>query len=93
MRQVTSLHRTLVVLAVGLLALAAPLRRICGRPGPRAGSRCPRSMSHEGPRPAGLSSMLDTSRLEQIARLARPDDVTLALEELDCLDRSRAALH
>ena len=25
MRQVTSLHRTLVVLAVGLLALAAPL--------------------------------------------------------------------
>jgi hypothetical protein len=30
MRQVTSLHRTLVVLAVGLLALAAPLIAYAG---------------------------------------------------------------
>ena len=37
MRQVTSLHRTLVVLAVGLLALAAPLIAYAdsGGPGPQ----------------------------------------------------------
>lgn len=37
MRQVTSLHRTLVVLAVGLLALAAPLVAYAdgGGPGPQ----------------------------------------------------------
>lgn len=34
MRQVTSLHRTLVVLAVGLLALAAPLLASASGPGP-----------------------------------------------------------
>jgi len=34
MRQVTSLHRTLVVLAVGLLALAAPLVALAEGPGP-----------------------------------------------------------
>jgi hypothetical protein len=34
MRQVTSLHRTLVVLAVGLLALAAPLLASANGPGP-----------------------------------------------------------
>jgi hypothetical protein len=34
MRQVTSLHRTLVVLAVGLLALAAPLVASASGPGP-----------------------------------------------------------
>lgn len=37
MRQVTSLHRTLVVLAVGLLALAAPLFASASGPGPGAG--------------------------------------------------------
>jgi hypothetical protein len=35
MRQVTSLHRTLVVLAVGLLALAAPLIAYAGDGGPQ----------------------------------------------------------
>jgi len=34
MRQVTSMHRTLVVLAVGLLALAAPLIAYAEGPGP-----------------------------------------------------------
>ena len=34
MRQVTHLHRTLVVLAVGLLALAAPLLAYADGPGP-----------------------------------------------------------
>ncbi len=34
MRQVTHLHRTLVVLAVGLLALAAPLVAYAGHGGP-----------------------------------------------------------
>jgi hypothetical protein len=34
MRQITSLHRTLVVLAVGLLALAAPLVASASGPGP-----------------------------------------------------------
>ncbi len=34
MRQVISLHRTLVVLAVGLLALAAPLVAYAGDGGP-----------------------------------------------------------
>ena len=34
MRQVTSLHRTLVVLAVGLLALAAPLVAYADGTGP-----------------------------------------------------------
>jgi hypothetical protein len=34
MRQVISLHRTLVVLAVGLLALAAPLIASASGPGP-----------------------------------------------------------
>ena len=37
MRQVTSLHRTLVVVAVGLLALAAPLLASAGGPGPSGG--------------------------------------------------------
>ena len=37
MRQVTSLHRTLVVLAVGLLALAAPLIAYANNGGPGAG--------------------------------------------------------
>ena len=34
MRQVTHLHRTLVVLAVGLLALAAPLVALANEAGP-----------------------------------------------------------
>jgi hypothetical protein len=34
MRQVTRMHRTLVVLAVGLLALAAPLVALAEGPGP-----------------------------------------------------------
>lgn len=37
MRQVTHLHRTLVVLAVGLLALAAPLLAYADGPGPTGG--------------------------------------------------------
>ncbi len=37
MRQVTHLHRTLVVLAVGLLALAAPLVALAGDGGPAGG--------------------------------------------------------
>jgi hypothetical protein len=37
MRQVTSLHRTLVVLAVGLLALAAPLVAYADGSGPGVG--------------------------------------------------------
>ncbi len=37
MRQVASLHRTLVVLAVGLLALAAPLVAYAGNGGPGTG--------------------------------------------------------
>ena len=38
MRQVTSLHRTLVVLAVGLLALAAPLVAYATAARPAGGS-------------------------------------------------------
>ena len=34
MHQVTRMHRTLVVLAVGLLAVAAPLVAQAGGPGP-----------------------------------------------------------
>jgi hypothetical protein len=37
MRQVTRMHRTLVVLAVGLLALAAPLVASANGPGPGTG--------------------------------------------------------
>jgi hypothetical protein len=37
MRQVTHLHRTLVVFAVGLLALAAPLVAYADGPGPGIG--------------------------------------------------------
>ena len=37
MRQVTRIHRTLVVLAVGLLALAAPLVASAGDGGPGTG--------------------------------------------------------
>jgi hypothetical protein len=37
MRQVTRMHRTLVVLAVGLLALAAPLVAYAGNGGPNGG--------------------------------------------------------
>jgi hypothetical protein len=37
MRQVTRMHRTLTVLAVGLLALAAPLVAYAGDPGPIGG--------------------------------------------------------
>ena len=37
MRQVISLHRTLVVLAVGLLALAAPLVAYASNGGPQGG--------------------------------------------------------
>ena len=37
MRQVTRMHRTLVVLAVGLLALAAPLLASAGNAGPGGG--------------------------------------------------------
>ena len=37
MRQVTRMHRTLVVLAVGLLALSAPLLASAGGPGPTGG--------------------------------------------------------
>jgi hypothetical protein len=37
MHQVTRMHRTLVVLAVGLLALAAPLLASAGGPGPGTG--------------------------------------------------------
>jgi len=37
MHQVTRMHRTLVVLAVGLLALAAPLVALAEGPGPTGG--------------------------------------------------------
>jgi hypothetical protein len=37
MRQVNRMHRTLVVLAVGLLALAAPLFASASGPGPTGG--------------------------------------------------------
>ena len=37
MRQITRMHRTLVVLAVGLLALAAPLVAYADGPGPGIG--------------------------------------------------------
>ena len=37
MRQVTRMHRTLVVLAVGLLALAAPLVALAQHGGPHGG--------------------------------------------------------
>jgi hypothetical protein len=37
MRQVTRMHRTLTVLAVGLLALAAPLVASANGPGPGGG--------------------------------------------------------
>ena len=37
MHQVTRMHRTLVVLAVGLLALAAPLFASASGPGPSGG--------------------------------------------------------
>ena len=37
MPQVTRMHRTLVVLAVGLLTLAAPLFASAGGPGPSGG--------------------------------------------------------
>jgi hypothetical protein len=37
MRQVTRMHRTLVVLAVGLLALAAPLLASASHGGPGGG--------------------------------------------------------
>jgi len=37
MRQVTHMHRTLTVLAVGLLALAAPLRASANNGGPTGG--------------------------------------------------------
>jgi hypothetical protein len=37
MHQVTRMHRTLVVLAVGLLALAAPLFASAGNGGPGTG--------------------------------------------------------
>ena len=37
MRQVTRMHRTLVVLAVGLLALAAPLLASANNGGPGPG--------------------------------------------------------
>jgi hypothetical protein len=37
MHQVTRMHRTLVVLAVGLLALAAPLLASAGNGGPGTG--------------------------------------------------------
>ena len=37
MHQVTRMHRTLVVLAVGLLALAAPLIAYADGPGPGVG--------------------------------------------------------
>jgi len=37
MRQVTRMHRTLVVLAVGLLALAAPLVALASHGGPHGG--------------------------------------------------------
>ena len=37
MHQVTRMHRTLVVLAVGLLALAAPLVAYATGPGPQGG--------------------------------------------------------
>jgi len=37
MRQVTRMHRTLVVLAVGLLALASPLVALAANGGPGGG--------------------------------------------------------
>lgn len=37
MRRISHLHRTLVVLAVGLLALAAPLVASANGPGPGGG--------------------------------------------------------
>ena len=37
MRQVTHMHRTLVVLAIGLLALAAPLLASANNGGPGGG--------------------------------------------------------
>ena len=56
MRQVTSLHRTLVVLAVGLLALAAPL--VAYADGDAPGSLSEEStLRHERPASAGLVVM------------------------------------
>ena len=62
MRQVTHMHRTLTVLAVGLLALAAPL--VAYADGGRPSVTESRTLSNQRPRsPAGLRAF--TSRAER----------------------------
>ena len=63
MRQVTSLHRTLVVLAVGLLALAAPLVAYADG-GPTAARRQPMLNGRGGPL-RGPPRYAGTSRLRR----------------------------
>ena len=74
MRQVTSLHRTLVVLAVGLLALAAPLVAYADG-GPKAGQRL-KSSCRRRRRPATrvLRRRWDL-QFEEISGMGRPDRV------------------
>ena len=82
MRQVTSLHRTLVVLAVGLLALAAPLVAYADGGRPLATERMRSERRHERGPLAGLSlcrrPAVGESR-ERTLRLRR----SLSLEQCD----------
>ena len=72
MRQVTSLHRTLVVLAVGLLALAAPLVAYAdGGPARVAHDRAPTD-SPKRPGAAGLFGCHADMPRHAAAACARP---------------------
>ena len=74
MRQVTSLHRTLVVLAVGLLALAAPLVAYADG-GPDGSLMRMNAESRREARSAGLSSCRRPRRRAGLAPAQRPTSV------------------
>ena len=84
MRQVTSLHRTLVVLAVGLLALAAPLVAYADGPGPIRRLAAQHMLDARGPSLRASRRYAGDDGIGQIAsvRDADHDDVALPLEQM-----------
>ena len=87
MRQVTSLHRTLVVLAVGLLALAAPLDRICGRRRP-CGPLRPVVITIKARRKAGLALLARPARVNVLQGEVRPAQAgSAALDECHVIEQ------
>jgi hypothetical protein len=82
MRQVTRMHRTLTVLAVGLLALAAPLVAYADGTGPGLANPFDCSQQ-EGPHMRAFLLLHERNIVPKRTQTLRSDHVSLCLVELE----------